>query len=187
MNRILSIDASTTTIAFSVLEFSSFDDVKLVYYEYFKPPKKDDIFIRLAAVRDFIFSSLTEWEPQEVVLEDILLFMKGHSTAKTISSLAALNRTVGLAIYNCLGKPPHLLNVRTVRSLLKKDHTPEKEEMPELVAEYLKIDFPWKYNKLGNKAVENYDISDAISVGLAWIKSRQPKPKIKKSKKNIII
>lgn len=187
--RVLGLDASTTTVGISVIDYDDDNNKTLVYCNYYKPPKSGDPFSRLSAVRSFIFDLLDEYKPDDVALEDIILFMQGRSSAKTITSLAILNRTVGLAVYNHFGKSPTLLNVRTIRSCLKLDGvTPVKEDMPEVVAKHLKIDFPYRYitrGKLkGQKiSVESYDIADGIAVGLAFIEKRKPKSKTLKKKK----
>lgn len=168
---VMGLDASTTTIGLSILSYEDgYIDVTLQHVEHFKPPKKGDIFQRLAVTRKFIFDRLEKFKPDDVVLEDIILFMKGHSTAKTISSLAILNRTVGLSVYDKFGQSPHLLNVMKIRHAIK-DGTklPGKEEMPELVAKILNIKFPFILNKKGAIAVENYDRADSIAVALAFI------------------
>ena len=167
----------------------------MIHHEYYKPPKEGDIFERLAQVRDFIYARLDSFKPDNVALEDIILFMKGHSTAATVSALAVLNRTVGLAIYNQSGKSPELLNVMKIRHALKTDNQlPAKEEIPDLVAYHLGIDFPWILKEKGRgkrkemKAIEeNFDMADAMAVGLAYIKIKDveslPKKPSKKKKK----
>jgi Holliday junction resolvasome RuvABC endonuclease subunit len=171
--RVLGFDASTTTIGVAVLdEIDGY--VTLVHLEHFKPPKKGDIFQRLSKVREFVAQTLKLFQPTDVALEDIILFMKGHSTAKTTSSLAVLNRTVGLTVYNEFGKSPELLNVMKIRHTLKiGKKLPPKEDIPELVAQTLGIKFPYLMNKVGKIAVENYDRADAIAVALAFIKLRK--------------
>lgn len=182
--RLLSLDASTTTVGLAVFDYTNFADKQLIHCEYYKPAKKGHIFERLAKVRDYIYSKMDTYHPDEVALEDIILFMKGHSTATTVSSLAVLNRTVGLAVYNHSGKPPELLNVMKIRHALKLYKTlPAKEEIPNLVAHHLKIDFPWILNKKEKPIVENYDMADAMAVGLASIKIKDVDLKPKKSSK----
>lgn len=185
--RVLGFDASSTTIGVSVIDY---DDVgmQLVYCDYFKPPKKGEIFARLSAVRAFVFEMLDTYKPDDVALEDIVLFMKGRSSAKTITTLAVLNRTVGLAVFNHFGKEPKLLNVRTIRSQLKINNvTPKKEDMPENVATHLGIAFPYRYISKGKTkgkiAVESYDMADGTAVSLAFIKLSKPKAKPIKKKK----
>ncbi|HVI40218.1 MAG TPA: crossover junction endodeoxyribonuclease RuvC [Anaerovoracaceae bacterium] len=184
--RVVGLDASTTTIGFSVVDYDGYSGPELKHVEHFKPPKKGDLFEKLDKVREFIFDRLDKYKPDDVALEDIILFMKGHSTAKTISSLAVLNRTVGLAVYNKTGKPPQLLNVMKIRHAIKENKKlPAKEDIPELVAKILNIKFPYILNKKGAVAVENYDRADSIAVALAYIENRKrvEKPAKKRTKK----
>ncbi len=182
--RILSLDASTTTIGLAVIDYG--DDLipKLIHVEYFKPPQDIDIFEKLSKVRQFIFNKIEEFKPDQIALEDIVLFMKGKSTAATISSLAVLNRTVGLAVYDKLGKSPVLLNVLKIRHKIKfGKKLPAKEEIPELVAQILNISFPYQYNKKGKAIPENLDMADSIAVGLALFKINTTIEKPKKTRK----
>lgn len=184
MKRIMGLDASTTTIGLCVIDFDE-KGKNLTHHEYFKPPKNGDIFERLATVRDFIFERLDQYKPDSVVLEDIILFMKGRSTAKTISSLAVLNRTVGLAVFNHSGRAPNLMNVMKIRHALKLDKKlPAKDEIPNLVAHHLNLStFPWLYNKKGKVMEENYDMADSMAVALAFIKISAVELKPKKLRK----
>lgn len=171
----MGLDASTTTIGLSVIEHENYQDLKLLHVEFFKPQKDIDLFEKLSKVRQFIFDRINKYEPDEVALEDILLFMQGKSTATTISSLAVLNRTVGLAIYDALGKSPNLLNVMKIRHAIKQSKKlPAKDEIPTLVANILKIEFPYVLNKKKKICIENYDMADAIAVGLAFAKLNRP-------------
>jgi len=186
----MGIDASTTTIGLSILAFND-DNIELKHKEYFKPPKKGNIFERLYIVREYILKKLDELDPDEVALEDIILYMRGKSTAHTTTILSALNRVVGITIYEWLGRPPYLYPVEFIRKTIKqRDNIPQKEEIPELVASILNIEYPYFLNRIGNVAVENYDIADSIAVALCYIKIEQnglsheiPKPIKKKGKK----
>lgn len=182
LKRLIGLDASTSTIGLSVIDYDTSDGyVNLYHVEYFKPSKKGNIFERLSGVREFIIKKIREFKPNEVVLEDIILFMKGHSTAKTISSLSILNRTVGLAAYDT-GYIPTLLNVMSIRHKIKDGKKmPSKAEVPELVAKILKITFPYVLDKKGNHAIENEDMADAVAVGLAFISGAKPVEKKTKS------
>lgn len=187
--KVMGFDASTTTIGIAVIEYDE-SNAKLIHVEHYKPPKKGDLIERLAQVREFVAKQINEFNPDEIVIEDIILFMKGRSTAKTISSLAVLNRTVGLAVYNFSGKLPQLFNVMKIRHTLKLDSKlPSKEEMPAIIEKRLNIEFPWKYKtkKDGSKVVmeESYDMCDAISVALTFIECEKKgnSSKVKKVKK----
>lgn len=171
--KILGLDASTTTIGVSLLEEVD-GKIEFRHVEYYKPPKKGDIFERLTAVRKFINKKIDELQPDQIVLEDIILFMKGKSSATTISSLAVLNRTVGLAVYDRMGCSPILLNVMKIRHAIKLGSVlPSKEEIPKLVSEVLDFKFPYVYNRNKKLRPENGDMADAIAVALAYLKIKQ--------------
>jgi Holliday junction resolvasome RuvABC endonuclease subunit len=122
-------------------------------------------------------------KPDYIGIEDIIQFMQGKSTAKTIITLTTFNRMIALLAYDYLKKSPELINVNTIRSALKiGTDRPKKEDMPELVAKHLRINFPYDTNKKGNLKVENYDKADGIAVALyvAYLLSGKVKRKGKK-------
>jgi Holliday junction resolvasome RuvABC endonuclease subunit len=169
MKRVLGLDASSTTIGLCLLEYDS-TNIQLKHVDFYKPPKKGNIFERLQEVRLYIYNLIDRWNPDSVAIEDIVLFMKGKSTAKTITTLAVFNRTVGLAALDKMGSFPHLYNVMSVRHKIKKDKKiPKKEDVPERVADILNIDFPYKLNRKNNPIKENGDMADAIAVALCHI------------------
>jgi Holliday junction resolvasome RuvABC endonuclease subunit len=172
--RVLSIDASTTTIGIAVLDHVG-TKTKLVHHEYFKPSKKGSIFERLTGVKDYMRRLNDTWKPNVVCIEDIIQFMAGGSGAKTIIPLAVINRTIGLTWYEIMGKEPELLPVLRIRHAIKySKELPPKDQIPEVVAQRLGIDFPY-YKKINRRTkkeeicVESYDVADAIAVGLAHI------------------
>ena len=77
----------------------------------------------------------------------------------------------------------NVLKIR--RTLNEKKGLPSKEEMPELVAKILDIDFPYIKNKKDKLIVENFDVADGIAVALAWAKLKnqvvedRPKKRVK--------
>jgi len=195
----MGLDASSATIGLCLL---TYDDkkIELEHVEFYKPPKKGDVFEKLQAVRQYIFDMTSTLKPDAVALEEIILWMGGgkkcpvckrqmgrQSTAKTITTLTSLNRTVGLAVLDKSGKSPNMYNVMSIRHKIKEDKKiPKKEEVPERVAAILGIDFPYKMNKLNNIAKENEDMADAIAVALCHIfveRAPEKKPKKKASKK----
>ena len=190
----MGLDASTTTIGLSIIDYDDNNTLNLVHTEYFKPPKEGELFSRLNAVRNYISDKIDEFKPDDVALEDIILFMKGASSAITITSLAVLNRTVGLTILNKLDKSPCLIGVVRVRNLIKTPGTdaPDKTQIPETVASVLGINFPYIMNKRGKPIVENFDVADSIAVALAFIRMPVEQrglanlPKKKSSKKKTI-
>lgn len=172
--RVMALDASSTTIGLAILDHKK-RKIKLVHQEFWKPPKDGSLFERLSIIKKFVRDHLWKWKPDELVIEDIVQHMAGRSGAKTIILLAVLNRTIGLTYYETTNREPRLLNVMTVRHALKfNKKLPAKQDMPDLVAKHLKIKFPY-YKKINKKGIEkiceeSYDVADAISVGLAFIK-----------------
>jgi len=175
MATILGLDISSATIGAALIEPND-DGFKLKYHEYFKPPKKVSLFESLYETRQWIIEKMLAWAPSEVVMEDIAKHFTsaggmGKSSAATMIKLAVYNRTVGLAVYENLNRDPHLINVHTVRSIVKPGGYKgrlSKDDVPEAVAAILKIDFPYKLKKTGKIAEESYDVADAIAVALAF-------------------
>ncbi|KKN74471.1 hypothetical protein LCGC14_0389880 [marine sediment metagenome] len=184
----MALDASSTTIGICLL---SYDDKKITldYVSYYKPPKKGNIFERLDVVRKYIQTKIDELKPDAVTIEDIVLFMKNKSSANTITTLAVVNRVIGLTVFDKIGKAPYLYNVMRVRHAIKKGKDlPSKQDVPELVADILDVKFP--YVKKNEKMVkENEDMADAIAVGICHIymdrAGKADQLQIKKKKKKV--
>lgn len=187
MKTLLCLDASTKAVGISVLECEG-NTISLIHWEVFQPNKKDNIFDKLFKTRAHIVKLIDKFKPDELVLEDIIKFMPGKSTATTITTLACFNRSMGLLALEKLNKQPCLMNVMTIRHAIKENKIiPKKEDIPELVAKILKISFPYLYiinKKTKIKEINpiSNDLADSIAAGIAyWIKQSTPK-KIKKSK-----
>lgn len=194
---IMGLDCSTSTMGLSIIEER--DDGYLVFkhVEHYCPIKKDThILDTLKWVKEYIVSKLKEFSPDEVVIEEYIKFMKGQSSSDSTISLAVLNRTICLAIYEFTGKKPWILNVNTIRAALKPKnyHLPRvpKEEILPVVCSILGIEWDWLIGKKGKVLEENYDRSDSIAcaIGLSYgLKSGKIKSdngmKIKKSKKKV--
>ena len=189
---VLGLDASTSTIGIAVLDHDGTKPT-LVHHEYFKPPKLDNFIETLHLTKLHILQVLISWQPDVVAIEEYIQFMKGSSGAKTIIPLAIINRTICLAIYEETKQFPVIMNVLAIRHAIKFDKKlPAKEEIPDLVARHLNIDFPYiKKTIKGNKSrpekikniEENNDMADAMAVGLAYLIKGPPKPKKKKKAK----
>lgn len=165
--KVMGIDASTATVGLSVL--SKNRKIKLVHYDFFKPPKISQME-SLSKTKSFIMKKILKFEPDEMVIEEIVKYMKGGSGAKTVIPLAVMNRTIALTYYELTGKQPHFLSVLKVRHAIKFDiKLPPKEKIPEIVAKHLNIKFPYVKNKKKIKQ-ESYDVADSIAVALAYLK-----------------
>lgn len=193
MTRILGLDISSSVIGISVIKNTD-TEIKLESVEYYEPPstQKVSLFESLIATKKYIVDKIKQLNPDKIVIEDIAEhFAGGASTSKTIIKLAVYNRTIGLAIYESLGIEPVLINVNTVRSIIRpKDHAGRllKEDVPTAIEKILNIKFPYQYKKSGQIDSTSYDMADAIAVALAYQKALDEnitlvKVKKKKSKK----
>lgn len=182
MKRVLGFDISSTTIGYCVLEISDGNDIQFILCNYIKPLKKGSIIERVAHTRDVVQSVIDQVKPDYIAIEDIVQFMAGASTAKTIITLTTFNRMIGLLAHDYLGKSPALYSVMSIRHGLKTDKIlPKKEEIPDLVAKHLKIKFPYLFNKKGKIKVESYDMADGVAVALFHAFVLTQRVKVKKS------
>ena len=172
MKTVLGFDVSSKTIGWCLL---SIDDQKIKFVEahYVKPLKDGHIIERLADTRNKIRDIIQEVKPDYIGIEEIIQFMAGGSTAKTIIALTSFNRMVGLLAHDHLGKAPEMFNVMSIRHGLKTGKVlPKKEDMPKLVAKHLKIKFPYEYvvkgKYKGNIKEESVDVADGIAVALYY-------------------
>lgn len=178
MNKtILGFDVSSTTLAYSILECDVNKKTipKLIDYGFIKPVKNGNIIERLASTRDKINAVIQKYQPDDICIEEIIQFMKGTSSAKTIITLAVFNRMIGLLSYDFIKRSPKLINVMSIRHCLKKQSNqtiiPKKEELPLLLEGLLNIKFPFIYKKNGIIKKESYDVSDAIACAYCYIVS----------------
>lgn len=182
MKKVLGFDASSSCIGYSVLEIDDNNDIHFVMCHYIKPLKKGPIIERIAHTRDLIRVIIDVIKPDDIAIEDIISFMAGASTAKTIIMLTSFNRMVSLVAHDYLKRTPAPYSVMAIRHGLKIDKIfPKKEEMPELVAKHLGIKFPYLINKNGKIKVESYDMADSIAVALyhAFVLTQRAKVKKK--------
>lgn len=169
MKKVLGFDVSSTTIGFCILEIDDSDKINFVHANYIKPPKKGTIIERIVDTRNQIQKIIDQVKPDYIGIEDIIQFMQGRSTAKTIIMLTTFNRMIGLCSYDYLKKCPELFSVMSIRHGLKQNKIlPKKEDMPELVAKHLGITFPYEVNKKGKVKIENFDKADGIAVALYY-------------------
>lgn len=168
MTKILGFDISSTCIGYSLLEIDS-NQIKFISCSFLKPLKTGSIINRLADTRDKIKKIIEDTKPDHIVIEDIIQFMSGASTAKTIITLTSFNRMIGLLAYDFLKREPQYFSVMTIRHGIKLNKIlPKKEDIPELVAKHLQIIFPYQENKKGKLKPENFDMADSIAVALYY-------------------
>jgi len=185
----MGLDASTTTIGISIIDYEDDYSPSLIHCEYYKPDKTNGLLDMLIQARAHILNLFGKYNVQEFVIEDYIRFMKGASSASTVIPLAILNMTLRLAILD-LGITPEALNVLKIRHAIKLTKVlPKKEEIPELVSQHLNIPYPWLYKinkrtKLQVVMEESYDVADSMAVALAWAKL-QTTPKKKSRPKAV--
>lgn len=184
MIKILAFDVSSSTTGYSIFEIID-NSINLINSSYIKPIKTGNIIKDLADTRDKIKTLIGEIKPTHIVIEDIIKFMSGKSSAQTIITLTSYNRMISLLAFDYLNQPPQMFSVMAIRHGLKINKIfPKKEDMPELVANHLNIKFPYEYNNKQKIKVESYDKADAIAVGLYYAfiltnKIKQKKAKVK--------
>jgi len=173
MKRVLGFDISSSCIGYSVLDIDDDKNISLVKAGFLKPIKKGSLIERIVDTRDHVKNIIETYQPNYIGIEDIIQFMQGKSSAKTIIMLTTFNRMVCLCAFDYLKHSPELFNVMSIRHGLKmQKNLPKKEDMPELVAKHLNITFPYEWTAKGKKKgaikVESYDIADGIAVSLYY-------------------
>ncbi len=167
VKKILGFDVSSSCIGYGVVQIEDNNEIKFISVSYLKPIKKGSLLERLADTRDKIKDIIEEIKPGHIAIEDILLFVAGRSSANTITVLASFNRMIGLVALDYLKRTPQLLSVMKIRNGIKTtEETPDKVDMPELIAKHLKIKFPYKYNKKGKIDSSSLDMADGLAVAL---------------------
>ena len=166
---VLGFDISTTTTGYCALKINEDNTISYIKSGYLKPIKDDNVIIMLADTRDKIKQIIEDIDPDYIGIEKLIEFMKGKSSAKTIIALTSINRMVSLLAFDHLSFPPELFNVLSIRHGLKLSKIlPAKEEIPELVAKHLSMEFPYEYTPKKKIKVENYDVADSIAVALYY-------------------
>lgn len=165
--KILGFDVSSSVTAYCCMTIDNKQIIK-IEHGFIKPSKKNSIFERLSLFSKQIQKVIDDFKPDQVVIEDIIKFMKSNSQANTIITLALFNRQVGLTVFNN-NINPTLYNVMQIRHCIKltKD-MPKKEEVPSVLEQRLNIKFPYVMRK-GKIAQESYDIADAYAVTLTHL------------------
>ena len=190
MSVILGFDISSSVIGCCALKLDDNNKISLLALEHINPIKTGHIIERLATTKEKVVEFINRIKPDYIGIEDILYFMRGKSQAATTLTLAVFNRMVGLYAHEYLKKNPELFNVMSIRSGIKINSFPKKEEIPELVSSHLGITFPYIKNKKGAIIIENYDRADAAAVALYYAfiltgKVKPKKPTVKRSKSKL--
>ncbi|MFA5048443.1 MAG: crossover junction endodeoxyribonuclease RuvC [Patescibacteria group bacterium] len=168
---VLGLDCSSATIGWGLISLS--DPPKLISHGYIKPldskyseiERLDDVYDRICMLCDTL-------KPSVVSVEDIFLFMKGKSKARTITLLTAFNRVISLAAYKKVGKVS-FYTVHEIRKVIKNAFSIAvdigKEDMPNFIRQHLEPNFTDIKNKKNEQAKETCDEADGIAAGWCYL------------------
>jgi Holliday junction resolvasome RuvABC endonuclease subunit len=164
--RVLGFDISSSVVGWALLEINE-EQISLLNFGFYQPKKTGNIIEELALTRIDIKNLIETNKPDEIAIEQLIEFMKGASSSKTIIKLTSYNRMISLLAYDYLGKVPNIYNVLAIRHGIKTGGKfPSKEDIPDLVAKHLKIKFPYIYKKNKKISEVSGDIADGIAVAL---------------------
>lgn len=165
-NYVLGLDCSSSVLGWGVVDLDSKELVACGYCNL--ASSKYDLLQRLDYLYNLISQMCEKYSPQCVAIEDIIKFMKGRSSASTIITLTAFNRTAALSAYHSVGNVA-FIPVQTIRKIIRqntKEKKIVKEEMPNVIRKYLYADLKNYKKKTGGISDKSYDQADGIAV--AW-------------------
>tara|TARA_R100001163_G_C5063962_1_gene201400 strand:+ start:1105 stop:1677 length:573 start_codon:yes stop_codon:yes gene_type:complete len=177
---ILGIDISTSITGFAVV-----GDGQLLHYSAMDLRKHKGVFAKAEAIKEHIADFFENYQLDQedtggwgssrhpiehIYIEQPLhMFMKGKSSAKTLSALMTFNGIVSWLVYEMFEIEPEYISATSAR---KKAgiRVPRGEKAKEVVLKHL-LDtepaFKIEYTKFGNPAPGSYDKADAIVIAKA--------------------
>ena len=177
---ILGIDISTSITGFAVV-----GDGQLLHYSAMDLRKHKGVFAKAEAIKEHIADFFENYQLDQedtggwgssrhpiehIYIEQPLhMFMKGKSSAKTLSALMTFNGIVSWLLYEMFEIEPEYISATSAR---KKAgiRVPRGEKAKEVVLKHL-LDtepaFKIEYTKFGNPAPGSYDKADAIVIAKA--------------------
>ena len=167
---ILGLDCSSSVLGWGLIDP---DTKELVAYGYYNlATSKYDILQRLDYLYNIIKQLCEKFTPQTVVIEEIIKFMAGRSSAATVISLASFNRTAALSAYHSVGNVS-FMNVNTIRKIIRNTYGLKnkisKEDMPDIIRDNLYSDLKYYKKRTTGWTDHTYDQSDGIAVALAYV------------------
>ncbi len=175
MNRVLSLDVSSSTIGWSLLTIDNYQ-IKIESHGHIKPPKGTEanplsLAMRALKGQEIISNLIDQKKPDRIIIEDyVSRFAAGRSTAKTIIVLSVFNEAITMACIVKTKQVPEKLGVLSLRSVLSK-FSGTKISSKEEVYEWVKTlkGFNRIPTKKGTFKKELEDEADAVAVGIATI------------------
>ena len=177
---ILGIDISTSITGFAVV-----GDGQLLHYSSIDLRKYKNVFAKAEAIREYIADffenyqldqeNSSGWGESKHPIEKIYIeqplhmFMRGKSSAKTLSTLMTFNGIVSWLVYELFEIKPEYIAATSARKHCGIK-VPRGQKAKEVVLEHLlqhEPAFKIEYTKHGNPKPESYDRADAIVVAKA--------------------
>ena len=175
---ILGIDISTSITGFAIV-----GDEQLLHYSSIDLRKHKGPFAKAEVLRAYLedlfenyqcnnesFCGPAEFPIEHIYIEQPLyMFMRGKSSAKTLSTLMTFNGIVSWLIYEMFDLEPEYVSATSAR---KKAgiRVPRGEKAKEVVLKHLlatEPGFKIDYTRHGNPAAGSYDMADAIVIAKA--------------------
>ena len=179
---VLGIDISTSITGFAVV-----GDGQLLHYSSIDLRKHKGIFKKAEVLKEYIEDFFENyqldqdsdgWGGSKHPLEQIYIeqplhmFMKGKSSAKTLSSLMTFNGVVSWLIYELFEIEPKYIAATSVRKQCGIK-VPRGQKSKQVVLKHLletEPAFNIEYTSHGNPKPESYDRADAIVIAKAgWV------------------
>ena len=188
---VLGIDVSTSITGFAVV-----GDGQLLHYSSIDLKKHKGAFAKADAIKEYIEDffenyqldqeSSSGWGSSKYPIKHIYIeqplhmFMKGRSSAKTLSTLMTFNGIVSWLIYELFEIVPEYISASSAR---KKAGISVRrgEKAKKVVLEYLLANepaFKIEYTRHGNPKAESYDRADAIVIAKAGYAAEKEKAEL---------
>ena len=176
---VLGIDISTSITGFAVV-----GDGQLLHYSSIDLRKQKGVFAKAEAIKEYITDFFENYQLDQdaggwgeskhpiehIYIEQALhMFMRGKSSAKTLSTLMTFNGIVSWLIYELFEIEPEYISATSAR---KKAgiRVPRGEKAKQVVLKHLLENepaFKIEYTVHGNPIAGSYDKADAIVVAKA--------------------
>ena len=175
---ILGIDISTSITGFAVV-----GDGQLLHYSSIDLRKHKGVFAKAEALREYVtdlfenyqldnesFMGDSPFPIEHIYIEQPLhMFMRGKSSAKTLSALMTFNGIVSWLVYELFEIEPKYIAATSARKHCGIK-VPRGQKSKQVVLEHLlehEPAFKIEYTKNGNPKPEAYDRADAIVIAKA--------------------
>jgi hypothetical protein len=178
---VLGIDISTSITGFAVV-----GDDQLLHYSSVDLRKHKGIFNKANALKEYLEDLFENYQldqegswgesnhPIECIYieQPLHMFMKGKSSAKTLSSLMSFNGVVSWLVYELFEMEPKYIAATSARKQCGIK-IPRGQKAKQVVLEHLLKNEPGfniEYTKFGNPKPESFDRADAIIIAKAGYK-----------------